>query len=93
MPAIPEAQRLRPETNTEDQTMNTATSIHNVSLRAAVTSALTSALTSTLEFIGRRHAESRAAAQLHAMTDRQLADIGLHRGQIDDVVRGLLRDR
>lgn len=30
----------------------------------------------------------RARAQLHAMDDRALADLGIHRSQVDAVVRG-----
>ncbi len=43
-----------------------------------------------LRTAGRRRSERLAIRQLQAMTDRELADIGLHRGQIHAAVRGLL---
>lgn len=65
--------------------MSTATFTQATSLRAALRSAMASAIAA----VSRRRFERRASAQLRAMSDRQLADIGIHRGQIDAVVRGL----
>jgi len=36
-----------------------------------------------------RYAQYRAARSLHALSDRQLRDIGITRGQINDVVGAL----
>lgn len=44
-----------------------------------------------LRVLARWRCERRAAEQLRAMSDRQLADLGLRREQIDAVVRGLGR--
>lgn len=46
-------------------------------------------LARALRALARQRAERQALAQLHAMSDRQLADLGLRRDQIDAVVRGV----
>ncbi len=41
-----------------------------------------------LRNLERRRADRLAIAQLRAMSDHQLADLGIHRGQIEAAVRG-----
>jgi uncharacterized protein YjiS (DUF1127 family) len=53
------------------------------------TGGLRSLLARALRALARQRAERRALVQLHAMSDRQLADLGLHRDQIDAAVRGV----
>lgn len=67
--------------------MNTVT----LSQPLSVAAALGRAAAAAWRTVSRWQAERRAAAQLHAMSDRDLADIGIHRSQIDSVVRGLGR--
>ena len=58
-----------------------------------LTGALRALVVGAFTALARRGRERRAAAQLHALSDRQLADIGLARGQIEAVVRGLPESR
>jgi uncharacterized protein YjiS (DUF1127 family) len=50
---------------------------------------LRSLLARALRALARQRAERQALAQLHAMSDRQLAVLGLRRELIDAVVRGV----
>ena len=59
--------------------------------RAVPAGGLRSMLARVIRAHARWCAERRAAEQLHAMSDRQLADLGLHRAQIDALVRGARR--
>jgi uncharacterized protein YjiS (DUF1127 family) len=63
----------------------TAAILNHGALRASCLSTLALRL---LRAALRRRNARLAAAQLHAMTDHQLADLGIHRGQIEAVVRG-----
>ncbi|MEM0942732.1 MAG: DUF1127 domain-containing protein, partial [Pseudomonadota bacterium] len=45
-------------------------------------------LTQLTRYIARRHARNRAIDELSALTDHDLADIGIHRSQILSYVEG-----
>lgn len=58
------------------------------SISVAIT-AMVAQVMGALQAIGNWHEARSAARQLHSLSDSHLKDIGVHRGQIEFVVRGL----
>ncbi len=51
---------------------------------------MTSMIKSISEALRRRRNTNATIAELHSLTDRELIDIGIHRGQIETVARSLI---
>ena len=57
-------------------------------LRSASTTGLMLSLARAARVLSERSRRRREAAELNALTDRELADIGLTRGEIDHAISG-----
>jgi len=47
----------------------------------------------TLTWLRRSLAYNKAASELHSLTDRELADLGIYRGEVHNVVLNTLKQR
>jgi uncharacterized protein YjiS (DUF1127 family) len=47
----------------------------------------------TLTWLRRSFAYNKAASELHSLTDKELADLGIYRGDVHNVVLNTLKQR